>query len=662
MRNRLFSAAASLALASAAPHIASANDNPAPVLVSEDTSIEAGGMATVIVPSGWSHRQQGQSTIVSAPEGDLEIVFVAVTDASDGEAAVAQAWKAHSADFDRSIELSQDAPGRDGWESVRTLSYETSPAEQRAIISAALQKEGKWLVALVDGAIATLAKRGGQVGQIQQSLRPIGFSKENFAGRTAHKLDETRIEEITNFVRSGMEAFDIPGVGLALIEDGKIVFEGGFGVQEVGKTDPVDENTRFMVASNTKGMSTLMLATLVDDGKLDWDSKVTSIYPEFRLGSDETTDQVLMKHLVCACTGLPRKDMQWIFNTRSDTPASDTFVQLAATEPTSGFGEVFQYNNLITSAGGFIGGHLAYPEMEIGAAYDKAMQDRVFDPLGMDSTTFDYQKAMQGNWAKPHAFDFSDNVVRASMDMNETIYPYRPAGGLWSSTHDMALYVINELNRGVLPDGTRMVSEENLMARRVHNVAVGENRWYGMGLFEDKGYGTPVILHGGSMLGYQTNWFAYPESGVGAVILTNSDDGYALQGPLSRKILEVLYDGNKEADENLASQASRMDEARAKARSDIEYPGNADVLAGLASAYQNAELGPLVVRREGGKTFIDTTSISSEIATKVEPDGSSSIITVEPGFVGASLQVGEQGDKRTLSLLDSQHTYVWVEQ
>lgn len=662
MRFHFLFAAASLAFIAGPAEYAQAQDAAPKVAVPEDTVIEVGGIATLTVPAGWSYSSEGAATYIVPPEGDVSMVVVPISGATDGDAAVAQAWKAHDQKFARTVRLAQDMPGRDGWSAVRVVNYEVAPAEKRGLFADAHQLGDIWLVALVDGAIATLAKRSGQNGQIFESLRPKGYSKENFAGKAAHKLDAARIADIKTFVSDSMAKMGIPGAGLALIQDGKIVYEGGLGVKEVGTNEPVDENTMFMVASNTKGMSTLMLATLVDEGKLDWDSPVTSVYPGFRLGSDETTTNVLMKHLVCACTGLPRKDMEWIFNTPRDTPASDTFAKLAVTEPTSGFGEVFQYNNLITSAGGFIGSHLAYPEMEIGAAYDRAMQERVFKPLGMTSSTFDYDKAMADNWAKPHAYNFADKNVRASMDLNYTIRPYRPAGGLWSTTHDMALYVINELNEGVLPNATRMVSEENLLKRREHNVPVGENRWYGMGLFEDRTYGTPLIFHGGSMLGYQTQWFAFPESGVGAVILTNADDGYALQEPLARKILEVLYDGKPEAAEDIASRAARMAEGRAKSRSDIDYPGDTKVLARLADAYTSPELGPLTVRRDGGKTFVSTTSIRSEIATKKEPDGSVSIITVEPGFVGSNMVIGEQDGKRTLSLLDDQHTYVWVEQ
>ena len=85
-----------------------------------------------------------------------------------------------------------------------------------------------------------------------------------------------------------------------------------------------------------------------------------------------------------------------IFEYAGHTPA-DTLVTLASMQPTSAFGEMFQYSNLLAAAAGLVGGHVAFPQLELGAAYDKAMQTRVFDPLGMNATTFDYAVALRGN-------------------------------------------------------------------------------------------------------------------------------------------------------------------------------------------------------------------------------------------------------------------------
>lgn len=620
----------------------------------------AGGMASLNVPPGWQASTAGTTTVLTPPEGDVTFALLPIAGAKDGDDAVAKAWAAFAKDFSRPVRIAQDAPGRDGWDGTRVVNYDTPPAEARAVQAVALRKGEHYLVVLVDGAIATLAKRSGQVGQAFGSLRPKGFEKESFAGRTAHPLDAARIAEIESFVRDTMTRLKIPGVGLALIENGRIVYEGGLGLKDAATKAPVDAHTRFMIASNTKGMATLLLATLVDEGKLDWNRPVIDYMPEFRLGNPETTGKVLVRHLVCACTGLPRKDMEWLFNTRPDTPATATWTQLAATEPTSGFGEVFQYNNLMATAAGYLGARILYPDMELGAAFDRVMQERIFDPLGMADTTLSNPAAMDsGNWAKPYATTLTGTVGEVPMANNATIIPYRPAGGAWSSAHDMALYVMDELSEGVAASGKRIVSAKNLLERRVHNVPVGDNVWYGMGLFENRSDGVSVITHGGSLFGYQSNWYAIPSAGVGAVVLTNSDDGRPLVSALERKLLEVLYDGKPEAAENIVAVEKQSAEGLAKLNSEL-LPVPADIGATLAGTYGNAALGPLTVTYANGKARLDTTSLGSEFALRKNPDGTMSIVTTSPGFVGQDLLVATREGKTALILNDAQHEYAWL--
>ena len=657
---KLFSCAIAL-MVSTSPIAVAAQTNEKAASSSDATQIDAAnGTATISVPSGWVQTTAGSVTVLTAPEGDLKIALVPITEAANADEAVSKAWAQFMPSFARPVRLAEDEPGRDGWDSTRNVSYDIPPAEKHMSLGVAYKKGNSHTVVLVDGAMATLAKRGGQLGQLSGSLRPKGFSKESFAGQVAVPLNADRIEEIKRFALEAMEKLKIPGVGLALIDDGKIVYEGGLGVKDLQSGAPVDQNTRFMIASNTKGMATLLLATLADEGKLDWNRPVTDYMPTFRLGSEATTAKVLVRHLVCACTGLPRKDMQWLFNTKTDASANDTFDQLAATEPTSAFGEVYQYNNLMASAAGYLGAHIIYPKMELGAAFDRAMDERIFGPLGMTNTTFSHSKSMAGNWAKPYDTNLDSKLTLVDMKYNDTVVPHRPAGGAWSTAHDMALYVMNELNEGILPNGKRMISAANLLMRRAHSVPTGSNKWYGMGLEDDATYGVSVIRHGGSMFGYKSNWFAIPSAGAGMVVLTNSDTGYALTDALQRKLLEVLYNGKAEAAENVDSIAKSNAAWAAKFRSELTYPipsSSADTLIG---SYSNLELGPLVIAREGDKIMMRATSMWSEIASKKNEDGTASIVTISPGFIGGDMLVGTRDGKGTLTLNDRQHEYVWV--
>src|SRR5437762_2902519 len=306
---------------------------------------------------------------------------------------------------------------------------------------------------------------------------------------------------------------------------GVAAFADGFGVRELGKPEKPDANTLFMIASNTKALTTLMLAKLVDAKRFDWETPVTSLLPSFRLGDLATTRQVLVKHLICACTGVPRQDLEWLFEFKDATPES-ALRTLGTMQPTSKFGEMFQYSNPMAAAAGYTGGHVAFPDLELGAAYDKAMRTFVFDPLGMTSTTFDYARALAGNHASPHAPDIDGKASIAAMDINYSVIPVRPAGAAWSSVRDMLKYISMELAEGKLPDGTQYIRRETLLARRAPQVPIGKEATYGMGLMVDTKYGTPVVHHGGDMVGFHSDMMWLLEYDVGAVVLTNRNPGW----------------------------------------------------------------------------------------------------------------------------------------
>jgi CubicO group peptidase (beta-lactamase class C family) len=168
-----------------------------------------------------------------------------------------------------------------------------------------------WTVWIYGMANDVGGKRAAAINLMFSSLLPKGYERETFAGKRAHKLDRTRIAELTDFIERGLEVSGVPGTSVGIVQDGEIVFSGGFGVRELGRSEKVDGDTLYMIASNSKGLTTLLLAKLVDEGKIGWKDPVTKILPGFKLGNAETTSQVLVEHLVCARTGLPRQDMEW---------------------------------------------------------------------------------------------------------------------------------------------------------------------------------------------------------------------------------------------------------------------------------------------------------------------------------------------------------------
>jgi CubicO group peptidase (beta-lactamase class C family) len=550
-------------------------------------------------------------------------------------------------------------PDKDGWSRRRVYEYLTSPNERRGVAALVYYAGANWTVIIQDMADQVEEKRGGQSALIMGRLLPKGYTRESFAGKKANTLDQARIAELGRFIEQGQKATGVPGVALALVQDGKVIFADGFGVKELGKPEKPDGDTLFMVASNTKAMTTLMLAKLVDEKRMTWNTPVTTLLPSFKLGDAETTNSVLVKHLICACTGMPRQDMEWLFEYGRITP-ENSLTLLGTMQPTSKFGELFQYSNLMAGAAGYTGAHVLYPQMEIGAAYDRAMQSYVFDPLGMKDTTFDFGRALSGNHATAHAPDVDGKPAKALMSVNYAVLPVRPAGAAWSSVRDMLKYVSMELAEGKLPDGKTYIAKEPLLERRVPQVSIGKDETYGMGLMVDTTYGVPVVHHGGDMIGYHSDMMWLPGQAVGAVILTNSDPGWLIRSRFRRKLLEVLFDGRHEADALLDADAKTFYSAMAADRKLLKIPADATESAKLAKHYVNASLGEITVTNTGSITTFDFGEWKSEVASRKNPDGTISFITIVPGMIGSEFVVGS-GPKRTLITRDAQHEYIFEE-
>ncbi len=613
--------------------------------------------ARFVAPGGWWIETRGNAVILT-PEGDSRIALVDVP-GKDPDAAVKIAWEAVRPDMKWALKLATDQPGREGWDSFRSYQYEVSPNEHRAVGAAAAKRGEAFTVMIFDMDIAVAEKRGGQIAAIFDRLQPPGFQRESFAGKKAAPLDAERVKKLKDFMEKSLAELGVPGAAVGLYQNGKVVFEGGFGVRQLGDPAPVDADTLFMIASNTKSMTTLLLATLVDEGKLSWDTPVVQVMPDFKLGDAETTKQVLVRHLVCACTGLPRQDFEWLLEFQGATPKKELEL-LGTFQPTSKFGEMFQYSNLLAAAGGYVAAHVISPGRELGAAYDDAMAARVFTPLGMSSTTFDFGKALAGNHASPHSWDADGNTAAAVMEANYSVVPLRPAGGAWSSARDMMRYLRMELGKGTL-DGKRVASEANVVSRREPLIRIGNDVTYGMGLTVDRTWGIPIVSHGGSMIGYKSDMYYLPEHDVAAVILTNGDEGGAIPGSFRRRLLEVLFDGKPEAEENVATAAKNMKASVLEERKRLTIPAEKTAADRLAARYSNASLGEIAVSRGDKDTWFDFGEWKTPVASRKNDDGTTAFVTLVPGFNGLTFVVDDKNAKSTLTFRDAQHEYVFTE-
>jgi hypothetical protein len=219
---------------------------------------------TFIAPAGWSMSVRGSATILTPPESSSHIALVDVK-AQSASDAVALAWAAYDPRKKYEVKLSTPSADHDGWSKITGFDYVVSPNEKRVIFANALFANDTWTVIVFDVEQGVAEKRGSQINTMLGRFLPKGFERESFAGKEARPLDKTRIAELQKFIETSEKLLGVPGVSFGIVEKGKVVFIGGVGVRELGKPAKVDGDTKFIIASNTKALTTLMLAKIVDD-------------------------------------------------------------------------------------------------------------------------------------------------------------------------------------------------------------------------------------------------------------------------------------------------------------------------------------------------------------------------------------------------------------
>lgn len=632
----------------------------APVLVGPAPTDTGIARATVTQPSGWKVISGPGRVRFLAPEGDFIIDLIDVDDAADARAAAVSAWTTVDPASRRTPSDLSKSVASEGWDEEWQIGYATAPDDRMSVKAIALRRGSRWTVALLRGSVATLNKRSGTILAVVQSLRPAGVAAENFAAKRALPFDAARREQLKAFWREAMAAYGVPGIGYAFFDRKGIIEEGGLGVSRVGGRSPITAHTRFRIASNTKGMTTLLIARLVDQGKLAWDEPVTKAYPGFRLGDAGILKAMKVRHLVCACTGMPRQDLEWMVSGTPKTPARRVFDLLASMQPTSKFGEVYQYSNLLAAAGGYVAARAAYPDMEIGAAYDRAMRENVFLPLGMKDTTFDTAVALAGDHAYPHDVVLDGSVQAGAPDAGRAIDFARPAGGAWSSAHDVALYALNELREGLLPNGQRFVSRDALLERRRGGVEYGEDTRYGLGVETISRWGVPIIHHGGALPGWGTDWFVLPDAGIGVVLLMNSQSGREIEDQTRRMLIELLYGARPQALDRMRADAAAMRADVAQSAKEIKVPVDPVAARRLAVRYSNPVLGNLTVERRRSGLLFSLPSLSSRVGTVKNEDGSTSFVMIDPATWGWTFLTRPVGDRDALVIRDARREYVFA--
>jgi CubicO group peptidase (beta-lactamase class C family) len=349
--------------------------------------------------------------------------------------------------------------------------------------------------------------------------------------------------ELDGYVASSLVAFDVPGAAVALIQNGQVEHVGTYGVLGVDDPVPVDEATRFMIGSVTKSMTSTLAATLVSEGRLDWDDAVSDYLPGFAVSNPDWTPLVRVRDAFGHTSGVPRSDVSLFVDFHRPLGLTDSIADIPALAAP---GERFEYQNQVFAVGGFALARAAgakHRNAEIARAYQRLMQRRVFQPLGMARTTFDFEAAIRDdNHASPHAFDPATSGARAvPIGFERFALPVAPAGAVWASIEDMGRYFAMHLREGQSVDGVRVVSAAELLETHTEQTVFGGSTGYGLGWGVSETANGKLLAHGGGTTGFTSQVLGLTSLDFGTVILTNSVDGVLFMSAVNRRLTDLAF-------------------------------------------------------------------------------------------------------------------------
>lgn len=317
------------------------------------------------------------------------------------------------------------------------------------------------------------------------------------------------------------------------------------------------------------------------------------------------------------------------------------------------FGEAFQYSNQMVATGGYVAARAAGGEYgALYEAYITAMQERVFDPIGMKNTTFSFDEVVaNANYATPHGALLTGEYIPLSLDLEKTLIPVTPAGADWSTAHDMALYMMTEINKGVTVDGKRVVSEVNLLETWKPQVQVAAETSYGLGWFIDQYKGLKVIHHGGNTLGFTSEFAFLPDAGLGIVVMTNGQASNLFNEAIRVRLLELVYDQPMEYDANIDFAIQQGDENLAKAQKQFRELDEEAVQPYLGT-FQSDVLGDMLITLADGKLTMDVGEFVTELRKIITDSGEVRYAMVEPPLTGNVLEFKTDDKDKPVIVID----------
>ena len=351
-----------------------------------------------------------------------------------------------------------------------------------------------------------------------------------FTGVISIYAQGIRSTELDSLVERTLKTFEVPGIAVAIVKDGKVIHARGYGVSSLNTKQKVNENTLFGIASNSKAFTSAALGMLIDEKKLSWDTKVVSILPDFKMYNTYVTEEFTIRDLLThrSGLGLGAGDLM-IFPNGTDFTTNDIIHNLRYLKPVSDFRTKFDYDNLLYIVAGEVVAKIS------GISWQDFIETKIMQPLKMNSSAAGFRRLKDTSNVIDAHVPVDDVVKAVARDFSETA---DAAAGIYSNLTDMSKWMIMQMENGRYGDSL----SKQLFSKEVH-----EDMWapqtiipihgtssyhtnfagYGLGWFLSDVKGYKQASHTGGLAGIVTQVTMIPEMKLGIIVLTNQQCGEA---------------------------------------------------------------------------------------------------------------------------------------
>lgn len=417
---------------------------------------------------------------------------------------------------------------------------------------------------------------------------------------------DPRLSELDSYVRRALREWNGAGLGIAVVKDGKVVFEQTYGVREVGRPEPVDTATLFAIASTTKAMTSLAVGMLVDEGKVKWDDPVVKFIPSLQLYDPFATRELTVRDLLTHRSGVGNTDFLWYL---TDHSAAEIVRRLRFVKPSYSLRSSFEYQNVMYALAGEVVAGAS------GMTWEQFVASRIFQPLGM-RRTFPSFAAAKRNANRAAAHWLSGDTLTVIEDA--PVDPIAPAGAVWSSIADMGRWTKFLLDSAKIGN-TRYLKAETFKELFTPQTAVPLNEFYitaaltkphwmtyGLGWYQQDYRGRMVNFHTGSIDGTVALIGLIADERLGVYVLANADH-IEVRHALMLRVFDLFLgepvrDWSAELQKLYGARSARRDSAaRATAAKRVRGTRPSLALERYAGTYSDSLYGKLVVAAERGK-------------------------------------------------------------